>query len=505
MNKEEFIKYTDEIKEVINAMPRNNKKNKKLYLEYLSEQKGIFCEKKDQIIKEIKRRYDKIVSLEKDCGIRFDDKREQISDLANKMFVFLKWNTPYEKIELDRIIFEINHYYKDNLNALNDDIRDAVSCFRKVGVSLFARDFSYSSYTYQYMSVILEKEDDVEAIKKRLDDVYWKSPKVMNQIACNFQYLYYKYEKKFISYYENLKKEILGNRTYSDINCEFDEMVRYEKELSYQLWSIIPSIMDGSINIKDYSEEKLKSYEESISCGNVGINHYLELYYSLEEYKMYKEYVFIIDKFKEIYQNKAQYKNVCKNLKKEIGKLEGKLFKINKKISFQSKYFHHQDKIELMELEANSLIDNLMEKYHELQFSKVNEIISLLNDSVSYYDILSLVSSFYIYFRKLVVENQEGIGEEEVIEKRLELSQFLLRGNLYFLPNISIVEDVNISQIIADKEKLLNVSISADDIDSNVDFYMELICKIMISYSIKNGNVGYDELLFQFQAKDIVE
>ena len=103
-----------------------------------------------------------------------------------------------------------------------------------------------------------------------------------------------------------------------------------------------------------------------------------------------------------------------------------------------------------------------------------------------------------------MVENQEGISEEEVLSKRVELGKILCSNHLHFLPNISIMEESNIAQIIADKEKLLNINVSADEIDSNVDGYMELIRKIMISNAIVNSSVSYEELLFQFSSKDIV-
>ena len=501
MNREDFNKCVEEIKEVIGNMPRNNKKNKGLYVKYLEEQLGIFSSLHDEIIQEICKRYDKILSKEKRNSISFDDMAKKIDDMYSKLLVFDKWNTPYEKIELDRIIFEINHYYKDNLDALNDDIRDAVECFKRVGIILKASDFSYSSYVYQYMSVILSNEKDNSVIRKRLDEVYWKSPKVMKQIACNFNYLYYKYEKKFIQYYDSLKKEF----SYDDVCHKYDEVIYNEKKDRYCIDKVVSWALDGTINIKDYSEEKLNSYEDSMARGQVDLEHYLDLYSCLEEYKVYKEYSFIVDKVKELYKNKAQYKNVYKNLRKEISKLEGKLFKVNKKIGFQNKYFHNKDKIELLELEASNLNDTLIEKYHDIHFCKVNEMISGMNDSVSYYDILQLVSSYYIYFRELLVENQEGISDEDVFNKRIDLVKFLFRSNLYFLPNVSILEEVNIPLVVADKYQLMNMKISADEIDNNVDGYLELINKIMIASSIGNSSISYDELLFQINSKDIVD
>ena len=503
--KEEFLKREEAIKEVISNMPLTNKKNKDKYIEYVSEQLTIFSSEKENIIKEIRNRVDKIKSREKVKGISFDNKEKELQDIISKLVVFNTWNTPYEKLGLDKTIYEINHYYRDNLDALNEDIKDAIECYRKVGVTLTVKDFFYSSYVKAYMEVMLDSKLDSVAIKKRLDDVYWKSPKVMNQIACNFNYLYFKYEKYFIRYFEGLKKNILSQSTYDELSKGYQKLVFDRERYDYQIDNIVQCFMDGSLAIKDYSLDKLASYQGNISNGDVGIDNYEALYFSLNEYKVYKEYSFLIDKVKEIYQNKGQYKNIYKNLRKEITKLEGKLLKTNKKIDIQNKYFHNANKVSALELEVNNLTDSLMEKYHEISFCYVQELISNFSDSISYYDILLLMCSHYVYFRDLMITNQEGISDEELIKKREELFQFLMRGDLHILPNIKIMEEVNIPRMIRDKYSLLNIKVSDDDIDNNSDGIMDVIRKILIIHTIMNSNIEYDELLFQWNTLDILK
>ena len=503
--KEDFLKRTEEIKEVISNMPLNNKKNRDKYTQYIKEQLEIFSSERDTIVSEIKSRVSKIESREKKKGISFENKEKEFEDLVSKLIVMNTWNTPYEKLELDRTVYEINHYYKDNLDALNDDIRDAVNCFKKVGVNLCVKDFFYSSYVKKYMEVILDTSLDNSIIKKRLDDVYWKSPKVMNQIACNINYLYHSNEKNFVRYFDKLKTDLLSNDTYDNICKRYAELVYDKEHVGYQMDTIISELMSGKLNIKDYSYDKLVSYQSSISNGDVDIDNYEALYSSLNEYKVYKEYSFLIDKVKEIYQNKGQYKNIYKNLRKDISKLESKLLKVNKKINIQNKFFHNINKINSLDLEVDSLTDSLMEKYHDLSFCYVQELISGFSDSVSYYDILLLMCSHYVYFRKLMVENQEGISDVDILRKRKELFCFLMNGNLHILPNIKIMEDINIPRVIGDKYQLLNIKLSVDDIENNSDGIMELIRKILIIYSIKNSDIDYSELLFQYNTLSILD
>ena len=499
---EEFEMRTNEVKEVLSNMPVNNKKNKSKYLDYIVEQIEIFSKEKDTIFEEIVSRVKKIESTEKKSSISFDNINKEIEELESKLFIFNKFNSPYEKSDLDRIIYEINHFYKDNLEALNEDIRDAIHCFQLVGVNLSIKDFCYSEYVTKYMSVILNNND--KDISKSLDEVYWKSPSVMKQIASNFNYLYYKYEKKFERYYQSLEKEILNKNSIMSISQEYYNLILKRDNSWYDINHIIQLVMNNDINIKDYSEDKLKSYEESIVNGKTDIDNFISLYYSLLEYKVYKEYGFIIDKVKELFQNKNQYKNQYKNIRKEISKLEGKLFKANKKIIFQDKYFKNKSKRELLELEVNDLTDSLNLKYNELHLGYVNEQISLFNNHVSYYELLKLVVSNYVYFRKLMVENQEDISDEEILDNRDYLSKFLLNNNLHFLHTIMVMDDANIAQIIADKYKLLNIKVSDEEIDSNTEGYMEIIRKILIINAINTSNISYDELLFQWNSKDII-
>lgn len=503
MNKDEFLKRVEEIKEVLASMPQNNKKNREKYLMYIKEQLDIFSLERDAFIKEIKKRVNKTIDKEKKYSADTDKKSDD-NNLIIDLEVFNSWNTPYQKQDLDRIIFEINHYYKDNLDALNEDIKDAIKCFENVGIKLTINDFCYSSYVRQYMDVILNNHDDGKVIKKRLDDVYWKSPKVMNQIACNFNYLYYKYEKKFLRYYEDKKKEILSHGSYVDLVHKYSSIKRDLFMREFNMGNIISSILDGSINIKDYSDDKLKSYESSMGDGDVDIESYDDLYFSLNEYRVYKEYSFIIDKVKELYQNKGQYKNVYKNLRKEISKLEGNLFKVNKKINMQNKFFKNENKIELLELQVNNLTDSLIEKYSSLQDEYVHEVISGWNDNVSYFDILKFISSHYLYFRKLLIENQEEISDIDILNKRRDLVSYLYNDELHFLPNISIMDDANIPMIIGDKYQLVNIKISSEEISENSDNYMELLKKIKIINVIHNSDIDYLELLFQVDTKDII-
>ena len=497
MNRDEFNKEIDSIKEVLSNMPQNNKKNKLKYLEYIKENIDIYKGYENSIINEINKRNEEIEKRIGKRGIDFSNKDEECNQLLEELYDVNIWNTPYEKIGLDRIIYEINHYYKDNLDAMNSDIKDALGCFDMVGVKLKSSDFNFSKYVNQYMDAII---NDDSKVKSKIDELFWKSPNMINGIAMNFNYLYIKYEKYFINYYKNKTKEI-GN--INDVKLKYNNLLDDIYNSTFYIGNIVDKFLSGELNVKDYSIEKLESYTNSLGIDKLDMESLDKLYSSLYEYKMYKEYKFIIDKVIELYKNKSNYKNSYKNLLKDINKIYSKIFKINKKIN--SKWFNNKSKNELLEIEVNNTLEELRDKDSNLCIEKVNEVISTLNDSTSYYDILNLIGFNYVYFRSIILEVDEGISYEDIVKNEEELKKFLCSKYNSILNNVKVLDDVNISQVISDRYRLLNINLSDEDIDNNFDNYMDIIEKIKIIKAIDASKVSYEELLFLVNIKDIIK
>ena len=219
---------------------------------------------------------------------------------------------------------------------------------------------------------------------------------------------------------------------------------------------------------------------------------------------MYNKYKFLIDEYIKLYKEKDKYKTSYRLLLKEIFKEEGKVRKINKKILHQEKWGNNSNKIEMLEISLNNSIEVLKEKYNNLQIQKVNELTSQFEDNLSYYDILQILSTHYVYLREMLVKDNESITEKEVNDTQTELSQFLLNNKLTILDNISVLDSSSIPNIISNIYKLLNMKIEESDIETNLDSYIELLRKIKIISVIDNSQISYDELLFQTEAQTII-
>ena len=76
--------------------------------------------------------------------------------------------------------------------------------------------------------------------------------------------------------------------------------------------------------------------------------------------------------------------------------------------------------------------------------------------------------------------------------------------NLNILKNIKIKESVDISLVISDRYKLLNLNITKDDIENNITNLMDTLEKLEISNIINNSPVTIEELLFLSNSKNMI-
>ena len=197
-------------------------------------------------------------------------------------------------------------------------------------------------------------------------------------------------------------------------------------------------------------------------------------------------------------------KNVYKTLKNDIKKEEKKLLKTNKKIISQEKWFKDKNKIEMLELNVNTIVAGLKEKYNDLEIQRINELISITSDNLSYYDIIKLATTNYIYIRKILLENNSETTDEEIDEVIKELTEFIYRNNLTILDNLTVLTENSIPKIISNNYKLLNIKVEENDLESNVDNYVELLRKIRIINYLNSSNISYEEISFQVDVQKII-
>ena len=503
--------------ENLDILPKNNKKNINIYIKKLEELKKEAEEYQEKIIREMEKRLKKATSVEKNPEI--DVSLQKITNNEGVLYLLNDIDTSYEKMDLDRAMFNLKHYYKKNLEIVNETILYCIKKFEEVGIELELSDFDYSEYVQQYLNVFfyeMEGENiNSNRIKSKFEEIYWRCPELIIHIVLNIRYLYEKNKKEIDKYYEKQKRMLIKNFTPEEI---MERFVDLKKQLNIEISSdkatIINKFISGELNIKDYKEKAIIDvYSKLISNSEIDLKdinkmdeidlNIEKLLHTLYEYKEYLQFKFIIDDVKKIYQEKDKYKNAYIQTKKEIDKKEKKRIslnsKINKKGIFQKSNEKHIDQM-------NELIVELKQNYKELDKNKVyDKIAKELNNNSTLKDVLTLASCFYEYLFVCIRNNNKDMEEQEIEKVIADLKAFLLYPYNTIINNIKILEEKDIMIIIKDRYRLLDINILKEDLnEENLDSLIEIAEKITIAHNIRKNKIDLEEIEMAFEYKKIL-
>ena len=161
-------------KEVISVLPRNGIKAIKTLAQTILEMQEKYEAVNETLVKEIKARYSELTEVEANKEIPQIEAEIMKYDVAVRN---TDTRSSFEKMGLDKVTYNINGYYKSNLERLNKELIDCVKQFESVGIRLDENDFDLSEYSKKYMSVLLKEAYDgninSEIIKNTFEKVYW--------------------------------------------------------------------------------------------------------------------------------------------------------------------------------------------------------------------------------------------------------------------------------------------------------------------------------------------
>lgn len=494
----DYVEKINTQKEVLQALPTNNIKNKKNYNEEVGKLISLYNEDKKLILEEITKRNNGYCSCKKDDSINIGT--DELNNLLDSISLLNIYNSSYEKSSLDKKIYDLENFSDDNINKVNDNIFEIIKIFDVVNVKLSKDNFKYSYYANLYMCKFMESYDsDKDSLVSYFEKIYWKCPNIINHIALNFKYLYYANKKKFDVYYDDLVKKYNSNNIigkYSSLYTELEEKKRSDKYL------LLNNFLDGSLNINDYSDDKISKLYSSFTSGtsNNEVNEeVIKLYYSLNEYKCYLKYKYIIDDIKKLYAEKDKYKGIYNSKKKEISKLEKSKDKINNKIKKCIKK-NNMNKFAFLNGNINNNIDELKKLYLELENNYFLEKIYGMSEENTLYDVMMLISSNYNY---LVGINKDNDIDIECLIK--EINIFICNPYNSIFNNIWINEDKDIASIIVDRYNLFNFNINKDLLDEgNIDTFINCIDAIINSIYMKKNDITFDKVKFILDSNKIL-
>lgn len=152
-------------KEVLEALPRNNAKNNKVYKEKVIELKEQYDNDLMLLSEEIIKRKNEYMNALPDKKI--DEITISMKDAYNKLLIGNCFNSSYEKSGLDKLLYRLGHFYTDTHEDINKNILAILDIFKLVGVSINSDDFCYSYYSNLYMKKLLsvisdDNRDDIQ-------------------------------------------------------------------------------------------------------------------------------------------------------------------------------------------------------------------------------------------------------------------------------------------------------------------------------------------------------
>ena len=517
---EEILEKIAASKEILSTMPKNNPKNIEIFKDKLDELEKEYTTYQDEISNELKKRYEKAVKKTENKEI--ENLQTRIKTITYILELLNEEKTSYEKMELDRSIFTISRYYKENFESVNEQIQICIDKFSKVGIELSLEDFNYSIYVKDYMKTFFQelKKGDIhsEKIKEKFEEIYWKCPEIMIHIELNMRNIYFKNESIIDKYFEKEKSEKLKkanitlkeiNKSYIDLNKQLMEKVAIEPRI------IQEKFLSGKCNISNLESEKLKTditkFLQKEIVENSDENEEVEgniinFLNSLQEYQNYLKFKFIIDDIKQYYEEKENYKKKKKKTKKEIESLEKQLNKLNRKANKRG-FFGMKKVTSGQTQETKELIQTIKEKYKELDMNKFyNKIYADINKDSTIYDILNLANSYYVYLTTCIINHFKNIKPEEINEKVNELDEFLNNPYNAMIKHTSFMEENDLALIIADKYKLLHFTIDKQDLDEkHLGALIAKLENIQMAINIRRANLKIEDIKELCEIKKLLD
>lgn len=492
---ENLIKGIEVSKNLLDTLPKNNIKNRNKYKLALEETKNTYSNIFAKVEKEINKRYSKYTDINEEQTL--DIQLDRINFIKSKLFLLNNYNSAYEKFNFDKILYQLNHFYKSDLNEANKNIISCVKLFKMVGIDLKPEHFNYSEFAHEYMRVLLTNPSDTEKVKETFEKIYWQCSDLLIHIELNIKYLFYNNKNSFEKYANQEKNKFLKLFAEEPLNYYKNLVIDYDDHKSCSLERGLKKFLNKEWNINDYQNTKIEKYY-SFFTGETPTEEVNEeirkLSNSASEYKNYLSFKYIIDDIKEKYLQTNNQKNELKNITKDIAKKEKLIHKYTKK----------KNKKERINTKIMQLINELEMLYERLDEVTFNERLSKnISSDSSLYDALAIACSHYSYIVKCIKKSELS---EDFDKEQQRLINFLLNPYNNVIMNIAISEDKDLALIISDRYKLSNFNINKETLtsNSNIDEIVNNASKIDV-YSKIVSKLSYERLKFIENTKEMLK
>ena len=482
---------------------------------YVKQQQDIFNLYTKKVYKEMKSRVDKYFPSNKNAF--YDEEKKKMLEIKDAIKFTNKYLDSSLKLELLPLISSIKDDTEISLDNINSTIEKFISKFLEAGVSLSVNDFTYSIFTYKYMSDYFNKDNNVN-LKDSFEAIYWECPHFLKHLKLNLWNIIDKYKKELDSYSDKLMNEKLCNLNLdknSILKFYDDNMQKLEIDIRRDPYINLNVFLDKKRNVSDYLEDssiRKNNFNFFVSSNDFDslsetekAKYYLEildLAKTLPILKVYYRYEFIINDLKEKFSKRNENKNLYENKLKEIKKEESKRSKLFSSylkangIGFLAKY--DEKKISVSKLQMNEEVLKLYGLYNELHeleiIYKMNKYIS---DISSLYDLFMLAYSSYFYLEKMFSDKFIEDNNFSINDEFIKYFDFIYDIDNVFLTKINGFVDYDITEIVAEKFKLLELKLDKTSIDKDtIDSTIDTVNFIRLIKDIMDGSLSLYEMNF---------
>ena len=486
--------------EVLNGLPVNNDKNKRKLIEEIDLEINNYQKRLDDIVLECKRR---LSGFENISYEEVSDNKKAISTLKNILKYTNNLSTSYEKLDLDKLIYQLSHFQDDDLINNNRKILILINTFKSASIVLTHKDFNYTNFVYEYMKMFFEGNLSISRIKEVFDDIYWRCPNIMLQIELNFRHLYIKNKKKMDAYFASFSKRALDRFVNGEESIVNDyNYLRRKDEDFISKNNLILDFYNQKMDIDEYSDESVSNIKSKYFKNDLdNMDTVFELLECAREYKEYLKYSSIIDKIKELYNESIEKDYLDKSIKK-VEDLEKKLFKLCKKssVSFE------KTKVSNVDPEINNLISQIKGVYDEIDSNIFKVIVKEhIKENSTIFKAFLLVCQYYVVLASFYKEN--GSMSYSEIDKMIdELYDFTMNPKNTLINNITAISDRNISDIIITNYRMHNVSIDESMLSlDSIDGLIGDLNKIIVNYRLKKLGISIEKLINAKKVRSALE
>ena len=486
---------------------------------YVNRQINIFKKYLNDIENEMVERVNKLMPINN--SEKHEKARKEIQQLLNLVFLNANCSSSF-KLKFDYIIADIT---KDtSLEDVHQLIKKFIQEFSALGINLSINDFTYSMFTEQYMRPFF-KNSSFEEMKNIFEKIYFRCPDIILHLKMNLIYILERYKTKIDKYVLYLKKkkfieygvdELSVVKKYIEIRLALGHVIATDSYNNTKLFLTgekkICDFVEGSPtrnkiydmfacnnNYNDLSKEAKKNYNSAV----------MDLYVTLKELKKYYNYEFLLKDLLLRYKDKDSHKGQYASKKKEIDKEEKRrqaIYKAYLKATGKGIFsIKNDDKISNSMLKMNEEIHKLNNLYEELRDLEITNSLNELSESASIYDLFTCALTSFSFLEKSF-KNQENFQESTIEDSLSKYFKFIYNPSNSLLRKINVFADYDIVSVVAEKYKLLNLTITSDMINrDNIDSTIDSLEVINLIQNIEKSSISLHEIDILCQMKNIIE